>query len=281
VATAAAAARLGLSAIVFMGAVDVERQSLNVARMRLLGAEVVAVEEGSRTLKDAINEALRYWLANQADTHYCFGTAAGPHPFPTLVRGFQEIIGQEARAGFLERAGRLPDLVAACVGGGSNSIGAFYAFLGDPSVKLVGVEAAGSGEPGCYNSAPINLGRPGILHGQLSMLLQTPDGQISPSHSVSAGLDYPGVGPEHAHLASTGRVRYVMANDAQAVRAFEALSRAEGIIPALESSHALAWVLEGREGLERGSVVMVNLSGRGDKDMDIYLGRAGQEEAGS
>jgi tryptophan synthase beta chain len=235
VATAAAAARLGLKAVIFMGAVDVERQSLNVERMRLLGAEVAPVMEGTQTLKDAINEALRFWLANQADTHYCFGTAAGPHPFPTLVRLFQTVIGAEARRQFLERAGRLPDLVAACVGGGSNAIGVFRGFLDDPGVRLVGVEAAGTGEPGCYNSAPLNLGRPGILHGQLSMLLQDRDGQVMPSHSVSAGLDYPSVGPEHAHLASTGRAEYGMATDSEALLAFRALSRTEGIIPAPSS----------------------------------------------
>jgi tryptophan synthase beta chain len=278
VATAAAAARLGLEAVIFMGAVDVERQSLNVARMRLLGAEVVPVEDGTRTLKDAINEALRYWLVHQADTHYCFGTAAGPHPFPTLVRNFQRVIGLEIRSGCLAELGRLPDLVVACVGGGSNAIGAFHAFLDDDSVALVGVEAAGTGEPGCYNSAPINLGRPGVLHGQISMLLQSPDGQISPSHSVSAGLDYPGVGPEHAHLADLGRVRYGMVNDEGALRAFTALSRLEGIIPALESSHAVAWVLDNAGELAPGSEVVVCLSGRGDKDMDIYLGRQGGGE---
>ncbi|MDR1308562.1 MAG: tryptophan synthase subunit beta [Deltaproteobacteria bacterium] len=273
VATAAAAARLGLSAIIFMGEVDVGRQRLNVERMRLLGAEVVPVRDGTRTLKDAINEALRYWLTNQRSTHYCFGTAAGPHPFPTLVRDFQAVIGREARAQFLELGQGLPDLVVACVGGGSNAIGAFHGFLDDPGVGLVGVEAAGTGEPGCHNSAPLNLGRPGILHGQISMLLQTPDGQILPSHSVSAGLDYPGVGPEHAFLAKTGRVRYAMADDSQALAAFRALSAQEGIIPALESAHALAFVLESHASLGKGSKVMVNLSGRGDKDMDIYLGQ--------
>ncbi|MDR1657576.1 MAG: tryptophan synthase subunit beta [Deltaproteobacteria bacterium] len=273
VATAAAAARLGLKAKIFMGALDVERQALNVARMKLLGAEVVAVEDGTKTLKDAINEALRYWLTNQATTHYCFGTAAGPHPFPTLVRNFQAVIGREAKEQFERLIGRCPDLVVACVGGGSNSIGAFHEFRPHQSVTLVGVEAAGTGEPGCYNSAPINLGHPGILHGQFSMLLQTPEGQVLPSHSISAGLDYPGVGPEHAYLASTGRVRYGMANDAQALNAFTVLSREEGIIPALESSHALAWVLENQSEIKPGSEVMVNLSGRGDKDMDIYLER--------
>ncbi|MDR2367877.1 MAG: tryptophan synthase subunit beta [Deltaproteobacteria bacterium] len=273
VATAAAAARLGLGAVIFMGEVDVERQALNVERMRLLGARVVPVADGTKTLKDAINEALRYWLTNQATTHYCFGTAAGPHPFPTLVRDFQAVIGREARSQFLSLTGSLPSLVVACVGGGSNSIGAFHAFLPDASVALVGVEAAGTGEPGCYNSAPINLGRPGILHGQFSMLLQTPDGQVMPSHSVSAGLDYPGVGPEHAHLAKTGRVKYAMANDAQALSAFRQLSAMEGIIPALESAHALAYVLGAGEGIPKGSKVMVNLSGRGDKDMGIYMGQ--------
>ncbi|MDR2300590.1 MAG: tryptophan synthase subunit beta [Deltaproteobacteria bacterium] len=271
VATAAAAARLGLEAIVFMGAVDVDRQRLNVERMKLLGARVVPVHDGTKTLKDAINEALRYWLTNQATTHYCFGTAAGPHPFPTLVRNFQAIIGTEARGQFLSQVGSLPDFVVACVGGGSNSIGAFHGFLSDLEVNLIGVEAAGTGEPGCYNSAPINLGWPGILHGQFSMLLQTGDGQIMPSHSVSAGLDYPGVGPEHAFLAKQGRVKYRMVNDAQALGAFRALSALEGIIPALESAHALAYVLKAKDEMPKGSLVMVNLSGRGDKDMDIYL----------
>jgi tryptophan synthase beta chain len=268
VATAAAAARLGLSSVIFMGAVDVERQSANVARMRLLGAEVRPVTDGTSTLKDAINEALRHWISHQGTTHYCFGTAAGPHPFPTLVRHFQSVIGREARGQCLRAAGGLPGVVAACVGGGSNAIGAFHAFLGDPGVSLVGVEAAGTGEPGCHNSAPLNLGSPGILHGVLSMLLQSPEGQVLPSSSVSAGLDYPGVGPEHAHLQATGRVRYAMAKDAEALAAFKALSLREGIIPALESSHALAWVL-GAEGIPKGSDVLVNLSGRGDKDMGI------------
>jgi tryptophan synthase beta chain len=271
VATAAAAAKLGLNSIIFMGAIDVERQALNVARMKLLGAKVVAVEDGTKTLKDAINDALRYWLTNQATTHYCFGTAAGPHHFPTLVRNFQAVISREAKEQFQNIIGKLPDYVVACVGGGSNSIGAFYEFIPTPQVSLIGVEAAGTGEPGCYNSAPLNLGRPGILHGQFSMLLQTPEGQVLPSHSISAGLDYPGVGPEHAYLSSIGRVTYGMANDSQALRAFTILSREEGIIPALESSHALAYVLEHRDRIKSGSDVMVNLSGRGDKDMDIYL----------
>lgn len=269
VATAAAAARLGLECIVFMGAEDVERQSSNVRRMKLLGAEVRPVQSGTRTLKDAINEALRYWIAAQETTHYCFGTAAGPHPFPTLVRNLQSVIGRETRAQMLEKTGRLPDVVVAAVGGGSNAIGMFHPFVDDASVRIIGVEAAGTGEPGCYNSAPINLGTPGVLHGQMTMLLQTKDGQIEPSHSVSAGLDYPGVGPEHAYLNAIGRVHYGLANDAEALDAFQTLCRTEGILPALESSHALAWVLRHHGELPAGGHVVVNLSGRGDKDMDI------------
>ena len=268
VATAAAAARLGLECIVFMGAEDVERQSSNVRRMKLLGAEVRPVQSGTRTLKDAINEALRYWIAAQETTHYCFGTAAGPHPFPTLVRNLQSVIGRETRAQMLEKTGRLPDVVVAAVGGGSNAIGMFHPFVDDASVRIIGVEAAGTGEPGCYNSAPINLGTPGVLHGQMTMLLQTKDGQIEPSHSVSAGLDYPGVGPEHAYLSAIGRVHYGLANDAEALDAFQTLCRTEGILPALESSHALAWVLRHHGELPAGGHVVVNLSGRGDKDMD-------------
>ena len=269
VATAAAAARLGLECIVFMGAEDVERQSSNVRRMKLLGAEVRPVQSGTRTLKDAINEALRYWIAAQETTHYCFGTAAGPHPFPTLVRNLQSVIGRETRAQMLEKTGRLPDVVVAAVGGGSNAIGMFHPFVDDASVRIIGVEAAGTGEPGCYNSAPINLGTPGVLHGQMTMLLQTKDGQIEPSHSVSAGLDYPGVGPEHAYLSAIGRVHYGLANDAEALDAFQTLCHTEGILPALESSHALAWVLRHHDELPAGGHVVVNLSGRGDKDMDI------------
>ena len=266
VATAAAAARLGLECIVFMGAEDVERQSSNVRRMKLLGAEVRPVQSGTRTLKDAINEALRYWIAAQETTHYCFGTAAGPHPFPTLVRNLQSVIGRETRAQMLEKTGLLPDVVVAAVGGGSNAIGMFHPFVDDASVRIIGVEAAGTGEPGCYNSAPINLGTPGVLHGQMTMLLQTKDGQIEPSHSVSAGLDYPGVGPEHAYLSAIGRVHYGLANDAEALDAFQTLCRTEGILPALESSHALAWVLRHHGELPAGGHVVVNLSGRGDKD---------------
>lgn len=269
VATATACARFQMECTVFMGAEDVQRQAPNVMRMQLLGAEVIPVESGSRTLKDAINEALRYWIAHQDDTLYCFGTAAGPHPFPTLVRDLQSVIGREARAQMLARIGRLPDYVVAAVGGGSNAAGMLHPFVGDENVRLVGVEAGGTGEPGCQNSAPINLGSPGVLHGELTMLLQDGDGQILPSSSVSAGLDYPGVGPEHAHWAKTGRVHYGLIYDEQALRAFHRLTRAEGIIPALESSHAVAWVLENAATISAGSQVLVNLSGRGDKDLGI------------
>ena len=272
VATSAAAAKLGMGCTIYMGAVDLERQALNVARMKLLGAKVVPVKSGSRTLKDAINEALRAWITEQADTHYCFGTAAGPHPFPTLVRDLHTVIGEETKAQTMRQIGRLPDAVLACVGGGSNAIGMFHPFVTDPtanSVRLIGIEAGGSGEPGCYNSAPINLGRPGVLHGQYSMLLQNADGQVEPSHSVSAGLDYPGVGAEHAYLHSIGRAEYRIVTDAAALRAFAALSRREGIIPALESAHALAWVLDNPDAFAKDSHVVVSLSGRGDKDLAI------------
>ena len=272
VATAAAAAKLGMDCTIYMGAVDVERQAPNVHRMRLLGAELVSVMSGTRTLKDAINEALRAWITEQADTHYCFGTAAGPHPFPTLVRDLQAVIGKETKEQALRHIGRLPDAVLACVGGGSNAIGIFHPFASDPdaaSVRLIGIEAGGTGEPGCHNSAPLNLGRPGVLHGQYSMLLQDADGQIEPSHSVSAGLDYPGVGPEHAWLHRSGRAEYHIVTDASALRAFAGLSRKEGIIPALESSHALAFVLDTPAAFAEGSHVVVNLSGRGDKDLGI------------
>ena len=269
VATAVAAAMLGMKAVIYMGAVDVERQSANVNRMKLLGADVVPVASGTQTLKDAINAALRRWIADQANTHYCFGTAAGPHPFPTLVREFQQVISREARQQFMDRNnGQLPDVVVACVGGGSNAIGMFHHFVPDASVKIVGVEAAGTGEPGCYNSAPLNLGTDGVLHGMLTKLLQTKEGQILPSHSIAAGLDYPGVGPEHAHLHAIGRASYVPINDAQALNAFKTLSTTEGIIPALESSHAVAYAIEHAAELT-GKTVLICLSGRGDKDMDI------------
>jgi tryptophan synthase beta chain len=272
VATAAAAAKLGMGCTIYMGALDMERQASNVARMKLLGARVVPVRNGTKTLKDAINEALRAWIAEQADTHYCFGTAAGPHPFPTLVRELQAVVGEETKAQSLRQIGRLPDAVLACVGGGSNAIGMFHPFAADPaakSVRLIGVEAGGTGEPDCCNSAPINLGKPGVLHGQYSMLLQDAHGQVKPSHSVSAGLDYPGVGAEHAYLHSIGRAEYRVVVDKAALRAFTVLSRKESIIPALESSHALAWVLDNPGAFAKNSHVVVNLSGRGDKDLGI------------
>lgn len=275
VATAAAAARLGLKCTIFMGAEDTQRQAMNVMRMEVFGATVHAVDSGTRTLKDAINEALRCWISNQETTHYCFGTAAGPAPFPELVAQFQSIVGKEARKQILEQTGKLPDAVVACVGGGSNAIGIFRGFLGDESVRLIGAEAAGSGESGCFNSASLNLGSPGVLHGNRTLLLQTPEGQIEPSHSVAAGLDYPGVGPEHAYLKKTGRAKYGMVRDGRALAVFERLSQTEGILPALESSHALAWVFDHPQELPAGGNVIVNLSGRGDKDMDIikqYLG---------
>jgi tryptophan synthase beta chain len=270
VATALAAARFGLECVIYMGATDVERQSLNVRRMRLFGAEVVSVESGTRTLKDAINAALRAWIAEQQTTHYCFGTAAGPHPFPLLVRELQSIISREARAQILEQAGQLPDYVVACVGGGSNAIGAFHEFVPDMSVRLVGVEAAGRGLPGDWHSAPLSRGgTPGVLHGARSQLLQTSEGQILPSHSIAPGLDYPGVGPEHAAYQASGRATYVSVTDDVAVEAFLELSRHEGVMPALESSHALGWVLRNARDMRPGSSVIVCLSGRGDKDLDI------------
>jgi tryptophan synthase beta chain len=269
VATAAAAARLGLSCRIFMGAEDVVRQATNVRRMKLLGTEVIAVDSGTRTLKDAINAALREWVVTQKTTHYCFGTAAGPHPFPLLVRDFQCVIGRETRAQMLAKTGKLPDAVVACVGGGSNAIGMFHPFVDDPTVRIIGVEAGGSGEPGCYHSEALGRGTPGVLHGEYTMLLQDRNGQIEPSHSVSAGLDYPGVGPEHAMLQATKRAEYHPVIDRQALAAFQALCHEEGIIPALESSHALAWVLDNPGQFAKGANVVVNLSGRGDKDMDI------------
>jgi len=267
VATATAAALFGLECTVYMGEVDTERQALNVARMRLLGAEVIPVTTGSRTLKDAINEAYREWVTSVETTNYIFGTAAGPHPFPTMVRDFQKIIGEEARAQVLELAGRLPDAVAACVGGGSNAIGIFHAFLDDADVALYGFEAAGDGVDTDRHAASIERGRPGVLHGARSYLLQDEDGQTVESHSISAGLDYPGVGPEHAWLSDLGRAKYLPATDTEAMEALRLLSRTEGIIPAIESAHALAGALRlGRE-LGPGSIILVNLSGRGDKDL--------------
>jgi tryptophan synthase beta chain len=267
VATATAAALFGLECTIFMGEVDTQRQALNVARMRLLGAEVVSVTTGSRTLKDAINDAYREWVTSVETTNYIFGTAAGPHPFPAMVRDFQKIIGEEARTQVLELTGRLPDVVAACVGGGSNAIGIFHAFLDDPDVKLYGFEAAGDGIDTERHAASIERGRPGILHGARSYLLQDEDGQTIESHSISAGLDYPGVGPEHAHLHEIGRATYLPATDTEAMDALRLLSMTEGIIPAIESAHALAGALTLGKELGPEAIILVNLSGRGDKDV--------------
>ena len=268
VATATAAALMGLDCLVYMGEEDTHRQALNVARMRLLGAEVVPVTTGSRTLKDAINEALRDWVTNVEDTHYLLGTVAGPHPFPLMVREFHRVIGIEARQQVLELTGRLPDAICACVGGGSNAIGIFYDFIPDASVRLYGFEAGGEGLDTGRHAASITGGSPGVLHGARSYLLQDEDGQTIESHSISAGLDYPGVGPEHAWLKDTGRASYQPITDSAAMAAFRLMCRAEGIIPALESAHALAGALiVGRE-LGPDAIVLVNLSGRGDKDVD-------------
>ncbi|WP_309615996.1 tryptophan synthase subunit beta [Salinibacterium sp.] len=268
VATATAAALFGLECVIYMGEVDTERQALNVARMRLLGAEVVSVTTGSRTLKDAINEAYREWVTSVDTTNYIFGTVAGPHPFPTMVRDFQKIIGEEARQQVLELTGRLPDAVTACVGGGSNAMGIFHAFLDDPDVALYGYEAAGDGHLTERHAATITRGRPGVLHGARSYLLQDEDGQTIESHSISAGLDYPGIGPEHSWLHDIGRATYLPITDDEAMQALRLLSRTEGIIPAIESAHALAGTLELGKQLGPESVILVNLSGRGDKDME-------------
>jgi tryptophan synthase beta chain len=268
VASATAAALLGLDCVVYMGEVDTVRQALNVARMKLLGAEVIAVTTGSRTLKDAINEALRDWVANVESTHYLLGTVAGPHPFPTMVRDFHSVIGIEARQQMLEQFGSLPDVVTACVGGGSNAIGIFHAFLDDPDVRLVGMEAAGDGVDTLRHAATLSMGRPGVLHGAKSYLLQDEDGQTLESHSISAGLDYPGVGPEHAWLKDIGRAEYIPVTDTEAMSALKLLSRTEGIIPAIETAHALAGIAKLLPSLRAGAKVLVNLSGRGDKDME-------------
>ena len=266
VATATACALLGLECKVYMGAVDVRRQALNVARMRLLGAEVESVEIGSATLKDAINEAMRDWVAHAEDTYYAFGTAAGPHPFPAMVRDFQRVVGAEARAQILDQAGRLPDAAVACVGGGSNAIGLFHPFLDDASVRLVGCEAAGDGVGSGRTSATVNAGRPGVFQGSYAHLMQDEDGQAVESYSISAGLDYPGVGPEHSHLSEIGRAEYRPITDTQAMDAFAQLCRTEGIIPAIESAHAIAGAAQlAAEGV---GLILVNVSGRGDKDVD-------------
>ncbi len=278
VASATAAAYFGLDCVVYMGEVDTERQALNVARMKLLGAEVVAVKTGSRTLKDAINEALRDWVANVATTHYLLGTVAGPHPFPTMVRDFHSIIGKESKEQLLELTGELPAAVAACVGGGSNAIGIFHAFLDDPEVQLWGFEAAGDGIDTPMHAATLSRGVPGVLHGAKSYMLQDEDGQTSESHSISAGLDYPGVGPEHSWLKDLGRAQYHGVTDKEAMEAMRLLSQTEGIIPAIETAHALAGIPHLAKILPKGASVLVNLSGRGDKDMETagrYFGLLG------
>jgi tryptophan synthase beta chain len=268
VASATAAALFGLECVVYMGEVDTQRQALNVARMKLLGAEVVPVTTGSRTLKDAINEALRDWVANVDDTHYLLGTVAGPHPFPTIVRDFHSVIGREARQQMLDDFGFLPDVVTACVGGGSNAIGLFHAFLDDEDVALWGFEAAGDGMDTMRHAATLNKGKVGVLHGAKSYMLQDEDGQTVESHSISAGLDYPGVGPEHSWLKDLNRAQYFGISDDEAMQALKALSQTEGIIPAIETAHALAGVIKYGHTLPSGSSVLLNLSGRGDKDME-------------
>ena len=270
VATATVCAKLGMECVVYMGEEDIRRQSLNVFRMKLLGAEVRPVSSGSRTLKDATNEAMRDWVTNVANTFYIIGSAVGPHPYPQMVRFFQSVIGKEAREQIQQAEGRLPDTVIACVGGGSNAIGIFHPFAGDPDVHLIGVEAGGSGLDTGLHSATLMAGRPGVLHGAMSYLLQDADGQVIETHSISAGLDYPGVGPEHSYLKATGRATYEAADDAAALRAFQILCRDEGIIPALESSHAVAHLLAMAErgDLREDQIVIVNLSGRGDKDIN-------------
>lgn len=278
VATALTGAVLGLETRVYMGAVDMERQKQNVFRMRLMGAEVVPVTTGSRTLKDAINAALRDWSASYEHTHYLLGTVAGPHPFPVMVRDFQRIIGDEARAQLLESEGALPDVVVASVGGGSNAMGIFTAFIPDAGVRLLGVEAAGEGLETGRHCATLERGRPGVLHGAYSFTLQDAEGQIGESHSISAGLDYPGVGPEHSWLKESGRASYTTCTDSDALDAFSALARAEGIIPALESAHAVAAALRVARSAGQPQIILVNLSGRGDKDLETVLKYLGQEE---
>ena len=277
VATATIAARLGLECVVYMGAVDVARQSLNVYRMKLLGAKVVAVESGSKTLKDALNEALRDWVTNVDNTFYIIGTVAGPHPYPAMVRDFQSIIGREAKEQCIEATGRLPDALVACVGGGSNAIGLFYPFIDDASVKMYGVEAAGDGVATGRHSAPLCAGRPGVLHGNRTYLMCDDDGEIIETHSISAGLDYPGVGPEHAWLKDTGRATYVNITDTEALEGFYALTLMEGIIPALESSHAMAYAMKLAPTMSKDETLIINLSGRGDKDMQTMAKREGIE----
>jgi tryptophan synthase beta chain len=275
VAAATIAARYGMECVVYMGAEDVRRQVQNVYRMKLLGATVVQVESGSRTLKDALNEAMRDWVTHVENTYYIIGTVAGPHPYPMMVRDFQSIIGREARAQMLELAGRQPDAVIACVGGGSNAMGIFYDYIPDETVRLIGVEAAGHGLESGKHAATLAAGKPGVLHGNRTYLLQDENGQILSTHSISAGLDYPGVGPEHAWLKDSGRAEYVSVTDAEALQAFHDLCRLEGIMPALESAHALAYAAKMAPRLKQDQILLVNLSGRGDKDMHTVAEKSG------
>ncbi len=275
VASATVAARLGLECVVYMGAEDIERQAMNVYRMKLLGATVVPVTSGSRTLKDALNEAMRDWVTNIDDTFYIIGTVAGPHPYPAMVRDFQAIIGREAREQILQHEGRLPDALVACVGGGSNAIGLFHPFIGDAGVAMYGVEAAGYGLDTGKHAAPLCAGKPGVLHGNRTYLMEDAHGQIIPTHSISAGLDYPGVGPEHAWLKDSGRAQYVAVTDDEALQAFHDLTRIEGILPALESSHALAWASKLAPTMGSDQILVVNLSGRGDKDIHTVANHEG------
>lgn len=277
VATATVAARLGLECVVYMGSEDVKRQAINVFRMKLLGATVIPVESGSKTLKDALNEAMRDWVTNIDDTFYIIGTVAGPHPYPAMVRDFQVVLGKEARAQCLEQEGRLPDALVACVGGGSNAIGLFHPFLEDRDVTIYGVEAAGDGLETGHHAAPLCAGKPGVLHGNRTYLMEDPNGQIIETHSISAGLDYPGVGPEHAWLKDIGRANYVAVTDKEALQAFHDLTRIEGIIPALESSHALAYVTKLAPTMDKDQIIIVNLSGRGDKDIHTVAAIEGIE----
>jgi tryptophan synthase beta chain len=277
VASATVAARLGLKCVVYMGAVDIERQKINVYRMKLLGAEVVPVTSGSKTLKDALNEAMRDWVTNVADTFYIIGTVAGPHPYPLMVRDFNAIVGREARAQMLEQYGRLPDALTACVGGGSNAIGLFHAFLNDADVRIVGAEAAGEGIATGHHAASLAAGRPGVLHGNRTYVLCDDNGQITETHSISAGLDYPGVGPEHAFLKDAGRADYVGVTDDEAMAAFHLLARTEGILAALESSHAVAQAIKLAREYPKDGIVLCNLSGRGDKDVHTIAAREGVE----
>lgn len=275
VATATVAARLGMECVIYMGAEDIKRQAINVYRMRLLGAQVVAVESGSKTLKDALNEAMRDWVTHIDDTFYIIGTVAGPHPYPAMVRDFQAIIGREARTQILDQAGRLPDALIACVGGGSNAIGLFHPFLDASEVAMYGVEGGGEGLDSGRHAAPLSAGQVGVLHGNRTYLMEDAAGQIIETHSISAGLDYPGVGPEHAWLKDCGRAQYVAITDQQALQAFHSLTRVEGIIPALESSHALAYAMQLAPTLDKDRIIIVNLSGRGDKDIHTVAAREG------